>query len=49
MAHECPSCGRSYYCAHKNCGYKLDVKCDECEMKDRYAKPKPIEPQDTKE
>ena len=33
MIHECLSCGRSYYCNHKNCGYVLNVQCDECNQK----------------
>lgn len=33
MVHECPGCGRSYYCVHNNCGFRLDEPCDTCRAK----------------
>jgi hypothetical protein len=48
MIHECPGCNRAYYCAHKNCDFGRFVRCDECVMKDRYAKPKAIHESDEK-
>jgi hypothetical protein len=34
MVHECPECGKAYYCTHKNCGWVLSLQCGDCQMKE---------------
>lgn len=37
MVHECPGCGRAYYCVHKSCGWLLSLKCDDCKQRENQA------------